>query len=125
MPLDQHGRVIGIEGACIADDRDLAFFVAVWRDDASPELRRQTVLVVDSIRQSRSQEIGDFLRGLASPVRVPERDHVVDRPGIVGGDIGEHEARNAFGVVNSHDQGNTATRIVSHKMRALDSEMIH
>jgi hypothetical protein len=49
MPLDQHGRVIGVEGACIADDRDLAFFVAVWRDDAGPELWRQTVLVENPI----------------------------------------------------------------------------
>ena len=52
MPLDQHGRVVGVEAACIADDGDLAFLVAVRRDDAGPELRRQAVLVEDPVGQA-------------------------------------------------------------------------
>ena len=52
MPLNQHGRMIGVEGACIANNRNLAFFVAVRLDDASPKLRGQPILVVDSIGQT-------------------------------------------------------------------------
>ena len=59
MPLDQHRRMIGVEAACIADDRNLSFLVAIGSDDAGCEFRCQPGLVVDSIRQAGREKVGN------------------------------------------------------------------
>lgn len=125
MPLGQHGGVIGVERACIANDGYLAFFIAVRRDDASLERRREPILVEKSVRQAGGHEVGDILGRFAAPGGISQGDHVVDRPGGVGHDVGQYEARNPFGVVYRHDQGNASTGVMTDKSRTLDSKVIH
>ena len=60
--------------------------------------------------------------GLAAPVGIAERDHVVDRPGIVGDDIGQDETVDALGMLDGHDQGNAAAGVMADEACAGETE---
>ena len=85
---------------------------------------RRFLLKIPSGRPDAKKSATSF-GDLAAPVGIAESDHVVDRPGIVGDDVGQHEARDALGVIDGHDQGDAAARVVADEVRALDAEMIH
>ena len=85
---------------------------------------RRFLLKIPSGRPD-AKKVGDLLRRFAAPVGIAESDHVVDRPGIVGDHVGQHEARDALRMIDGHDEGDAAARVVADEVRALDAEMIH
>jgi len=91
VAVDERHRVIRVQGAGVPDEADLALFVAVRSDDPRFEGVGQPVGAMDAVRETRHDEVDDLLDRLVLPGRIGERDHVANRPGVVGDDVRQDE----------------------------------
>src|SRR5262249_35862485 len=101
------------------NDRDFSLLVAVGSDNALPEGGCEPLLIVDPVGEAGGEKVCDLLRGLSPPAWIAERDHVVDRPGIVSDDIGQHEPVYALGMLDGHDERHAAARVMADEARTL------
>jgi hypothetical protein len=124
VSVDQRHRVVGVQGARVSDQADLAFLVAVEGHDACSKGSGEAVGVVDAVGQARGHEVRHFRRRLGGPARVRQRDHVPDRPGVIGDDVREHEPLYTFGMLDSEYQRHATAGVMTDERGSLDPQVV-